>query len=209
MLVAGLVLTCVNASSATARTLPARDECTSLPGFTEFRARLQAAVARRDTAFLLSIIDPNIMFNFGGGSGQPAFAREWKLKGKRPSPIWQELAQMLRLGCASEEGTASMPYLFSRFPDDLDIFEGGVVVVKPGAQLWTRPDGRPMLTIPLWTVIEQSEVPGERESWRKVTLLDGRSGFVRTADVRSPADYRVIFERRRGRWVMTSFIAGD
>ena len=66
-----------------------------------------------------------------------------------------------------------------------------------------------MLTIPLWTVIEQSEVPGERESWRKVTLLGGRSGFVREADVRSPADYRVIFERRKGRWVMTSFIAGD
>ena len=209
MLVAGLVLSCVNAPTAKARTLPARDECTSLSGFTQFRARLEAAVARRDTAFLLSIVDPKITFNFGGGSGQAAFAWEWKLKGREPSPIWQELAQMLLLGCASDEGTASMPYLFSRFPDDLDAFEGGVVVVKPGARLWTRPNARPTLTIPLWTVIEQSEVPGERESWRKVTLPGGRSGFARNADVRSPIDYRVIFERRKGRWVMTSFIAGD
>ncbi len=66
-----------------------------------------------------------------------------------------------------------------------------------------------MLTMPLWTVIEQTEPPRNRESWRKVTLPDGTTGFVRTADVRSPADYRLIFERRLGRWVMTSLVAGD
>ncbi|MDP9414100.1 MAG: hypothetical protein M3Q08_08405 [Pseudomonadota bacterium] len=191
----------------TTRTLPPRDECKALPGFVSFRAQLAAAVARRDAKFLLSVADPEIAVHFGDGSGRDAFAAEWKLKEKQPSSIWPEIARMLRLGCGAEDGTAWMPYFFQRFPDEIDPFEG-VVVVRPGAQLWASARGRPIRPLRLWTVIEVAEW-SPRGGWGRVKLRDGKRAYVREADVRSPLHYRMIFERRKGRWMMTAFIAGD
>jgi hypothetical protein len=42
-----------------------------------------------------------------------------------------------------------------------------------------------------------------------VRLADGRTGFVRHDQVRSVLDYRAVFERREGHWLMTAFVAGD
>jgi hypothetical protein len=42
-----------------------------------------------------------------------------------------------------------------------------------------------------------------------VTLGNGRSGFVRREHVRSVIDYRATFEKVDGKWLMTTFLAGD
>ncbi len=187
-----------------ARTLPPRDECAADPGFAGFRAELLDIVARHDATRLLAIVTDDIRFSFGGGEGRANFAAEWGLADPDTSGLWVELAKALASGCARDEQTMSAPYIFRRFPDELDVFSSGVA--GPGARLYrTRVTDGDSVLIP-WEILDEVERDG---GWARVRLSDGRAGFVETIDVLNPTDYRAIFEKRDGRWRMTTFIAGD
>jgi hypothetical protein len=56
---------------------------------------------------------------------------------------------------------------------------------------------------------ETPKMPGEKREWVNVKLADGQTGFVAAEFIRGPVDYRAIFEKQNGRWVMTAFVAGD
>jgi hypothetical protein len=43
----------------------------------------------------------------------------------------------------------------------------------------------------------------------KVETLSGKKGFIKAKYVRSPIDYRAIFEKNNGKWKMGAFISGD
>jgi hypothetical protein len=49
----------------------------------------------------------------------------------------------------------------------------------------------------------------EHSRWIRVTVPGGRSGYLLREQVRSPIDYRALFERRGGQWRLTVFLAGD
>ena len=58
--------------------------------------------------------------------------------------------------------------------------------------------------------IVRVEATDDREApWRAVRLAGGRRGFMSTQYLRSPVDYRAIFNETEGRWRLTAFIAGD
>jgi hypothetical protein len=42
-----------------------------------------------------------------------------------------------------------------------------------------------------------------------VKLPDGRSAWLAGRDVYSPVGWRAFFEKRKGHWLMTLFVAGD
>ena len=192
-------------SAAPAQTLPPRDECG--PEFAAFRAQLLDIIARRDAARLLEHLDPQIEFSFGGdGPGRDAFAVQWGLATPETSALWTTLAEALLLGCArSENGEVAAPYLFVRFPQQVDVFSGGVA--RPGARLYSaagaEEDGVPIA----WQVVTETENRGT--GWTRVRLADGRSGFIPDEMLLSPIGWRAIFAQRGGRWLMTAFIAGD
>ena len=59
---------------------------------------------------------------------------------------------------------------------------------------------------------ENSVSDGKQEptySWLKVETLGGKKGFVGAEFVRSPIDYRAIFVKEKGKWKMSTFVAGD
>ncbi|MEA3013613.1 MAG: hypothetical protein QOD42_2158 [Sphingomonadales bacterium] len=187
-----------------ARTLPPRDECAADPDFARFRAELLDIVARHDATRLLAVVADDIRFDFGGGEGRRAFAGEWGLADPDRSGLWVELAKALASGCARDGGTMSAPYIFRRFPDELDVFSSGVAGL--GARLYrTQVTDGDSVPIP-WEILDEAERDG---GWTRVRLADGRAGFIETAHLLSPIDYRAIFEKRDGQWRMTMFIAGD
>jgi hypothetical protein len=204
-LLAALVLAALP-GAVRARTLPPRDECADAdPGFASFRAELLDIVARHDASGLLAIAADDIRFDFGGGEGRRAFSGEWGLAAPDRSAIWVELARVLASGCARDGETMTAPYIFRRFPDELDVFTSGVA--GPAARLYqARSDVGESVLIP-WEVL--AEVEREAGGWARVRLSDGRAGFVETAQLLNPIDYRAIFEKRDGQWRMTMFIAGD
>jgi hypothetical protein len=69
------------------------------------------------------------------------------------------------------------------------------------------------LDAPIIGVVSHSIVrmiePAQGKLWARVQLGDGRTGYMWHAYVRSPVDYRALFNLVDGRWKMTAFVAGD
>ena len=195
-------------TSVSGRQLPPTDQCASDVEFASFRAALIDAVERRDLAHILSVVSNDIQVDFGGGAGGDYFARAWALDRPEDSRLWEELGEALRLGCtANPDGRYWAPSLFgaSEIDDPFATF----LVIRPDAPLHASANAdSPVLANLTWELVEGVDWQ-ESDDWWRVRLSDGREGFIRRSDLRSPVDYRAVFERIDGRWRMTTFIAGD
>lgn len=187
--------------------LPPVDKCAVAPGFAAFREELLGVIARRDVKQLLALSDENIMLSFGGHFGHEAMRKMWQLDRPAASTIWAELGEALSLGCALTDGGAVAPSMAHNFPADFDVFEV-MIAVKPAALRAAPSDSARAIGTLDWDLLTIEDWDPDRR-WTKVRLQDGRTGFVRTDAVRSPIDYRAIFERKGGKWRMTAFVAGD
>jgi hypothetical protein len=205
----GLALFLATAPASTDRPrLPPVDQCAASPGFSAFRAELDDAVARQDVSKLLTLTDPDILLSFGEERGHADFRRIWALNQPETSGLWKELAEVLRLGCVLDGGTAIAPSLAHDIPDDYEIYDV-LVAVRPGSPLRASADDTAAAIATLdWDLLDVVNWDGAT-NWIKVRLKDGRAGFVRAAEVRSPIDYRATFDNKGGVWRMTIFIAGD
>lgn len=113
---------------------------------------------------------------------------------------------MLSLGCEEVGGERYAPGNLTKLGeyDEPLVY----VAVKKGAALRSGPD----VTAPIVMTLHNHvlfDAGGAPEGWLRVRLTDGQSGYVRSSDARSAIDYRAHFMKVGGRWLMTSFIAGD
>jgi len=99
------------------------------------------------------------------------------------------------------------PYIFSNWPEDIDSFEHSVIFGSD-VNLRKSPgtDGEVVGRLSYNVVKLPNEEPS---AWIKVTTLGGQTGYVKSEFVRSSIDYRAGFEKKRGVWKMTYFLAGD
>ena len=212
-----LIMTFVIGTTANvqARKLLPVDDAAKDPAFFTFRARLIQAVQRRDANYLISILSPSILNSFGGNGGIEEFKKDWKLD--RPqSPVWLELAKVLSLGGAfAQDGSFSAPYLHSSWPENGgDIFEVGAIVgdnvrVRAAPQITSSIVQTLSFDIIDVTEWQTAKARGEKRPWVKVKLANGQTGYVAEEFIRSPIDYRAVFAKEGGRWLMTAFVAGD
>ena len=188
------------------------DEAKLDPGFLTFRTKLIAAVDRKDAKYVLSVVDPNIKNGFGGEDGVVKFRRGWKLESPN-SEFWPEFSKVIKNGGSFiGEGRNRMnffgaPYVYSAWLEDLDAFEHSVIFGSD-VNLRKSPsaDGEIIGRLSHNLVTLPNEEPSE---WIKVTTLGGQTGYVKREFVRSSIDYRAGFEKKRGVWKMTFFLAGD
>jgi hypothetical protein len=190
------------------------DEAVRDPELFAFRARLQEAVARHDVAALLEAVDPNIKVDFGGGGGIADFRNAWKLQDGDKSPLWAELGLVLALGGAFQgDNLFAAPYVFTS--NKVDAYEQAVVL---GTNVRVRAEprvGSPVLATLSFDIVRLSQAarsrltPEQAEEWTAVELQGGRTGYIASRYVRSPIDYRALFNKIDGRWRMTAFVAGD
>lgn len=211
---AGGAHTAARAASAPApapapRALAPVDEAVRDADFFAFRARLQAALARRDVSALRSAVHPHVRNGFGGDDGAAAFMRRWQPQ-RRDSRLWETLAAALALGGSftGPDGFAA-PYVYSAWPQDIDAF-GHVALLGPGVPVHAAPAAAAPVLAALDNAIVPLAVPLRPEAaWVAVRLPDGRSGHVARARARSPVEYRALFNREGGRWRLTALVAGD
>jgi hypothetical protein len=203
-----LLLSLAAAPAASPVRLPPVDECSADPSFAAFREMLQDSVARKDREAFLKLVDPQVAVNFGGDAGHAAFVRNWELDRPEASPLWQKLEDVLPLGCGLREGAASIPSLMTQFPEDGDPYEE-VLTIGEGTSFYAKPDPASALVGKLdWELVRVTEWD-EKTDWSKIALADGRTGYILHRQLRSPLDYRAVFEKRNGAWRMTAFLAGD
>lgn len=184
------------------------DEAAMQPDFFSFRAQLAAAVARRDAAAVLAAMDEHVRTGFGGDDGRAAFERQW-LPDRPDSPLWEALGAVLALG-GSFTGAQqfSAPYVYSRWPGDLDAF-GHVALIASDVRLRTAPRADAAVIGRASFAMLELAGPATADGWFPVRTPDGRAGYVARTLARSPLDYRAIFERRNGRWRLVAFVSGD
>lgn len=196
------------AAVAAPNRLPPIDQCLSDPSFVVYRSGLLDAVRQQDRERLLAALADDIIVDFGGGSGKPLFAANWALDRSPTSRVWDELGRALALGCASSGDAFVAPSAIAQLDSDRDGF-ATLFAIVPGTQLRTEPrdDSEVVATLD-WDLLTSGEQVASSE-WLAVRLDDGRTGFVRRSQVRSPLDYRAVFEKRGERWLMTAFVAGD
>jgi hypothetical protein len=193
------------------------DEAAKDPAFLAFRDKLIAAAERKDSRYVLSMVDPKIQNGFGDRNGIAWFRRDWKL-GRHDSEFWPKfLAVMKSGGSFTGEGAKKMnsfaaPYIYSTWPEDLDAFEyfsitGSDVNLRKAPRADAEVAGK--LSYNIVKMESDLGADGKVPDWRKITTLGGMTGYVHRDYVRSSVDYRAGFEKKRGRWVMTFFLAGD
>ena len=188
--------------------LPPVDRCKGDASFTAFRMQLARAADRRDARAVMALLSDDVMVDFGGGSGKAAFAKAWKLDRPRESGLWDEVKTILRLGCVHEKSGWLMPSFGSQLEVHLDPMTT-LFAIRPGSALRSQPRAdAPVVTRLDWDVLILKEVSGD-DGWLRVSLHDGREGYVRPAQVRSPLDPRMTVDRINGRLRITAFVAGD
>jgi hypothetical protein len=204
-LIAGLLAASVLA--APPQLMPV-DEASTRPDFFSFRASLQGAIARRDTTALLAVVHPQIKNSFGGDDGIDKFRSMWKID-EPDSEIWAELGTVLALGGSFHDtDTFVAPYVFSRWPDQFDAFEH-VAVIGSNVRIRSQPDttSTPIDTVS-FAILPVAREGADTEGWTAVQI-DKTAGYISSAYVRSPIDYRAIFRFEGGRWRLVTFVAGD
>ncbi|MET0179201.1 MAG: hypothetical protein ABW194_01805 [Novosphingobium sp.] len=184
-----------------------KDECAALPGFAAFREALFAAIRTRDGDGLAKLADPAVRLDFGGGAGPDELRR--RLATTRPE-LWDELDSIVRLGCAADGGVATMPWVFSRWPDSVDPYAGRLVL-GTSVPLRRRPaPAAPERERLDWALVSLAgDGFDPKAPYTEVTAPGGARGFVETARLRSLLDYRIIADRIDGEWRITALIAGD
>lgn len=197
------------------RVLPV-DEAAQDPGFFAFRASLQRAIAERDTTAVLAVVDSTIKLSFGGDAGIDWFVEFWL-----ESPdgdIWVELGAVLALGGRfMGDSLFYAPYTFNAFaagerPPEYDPYEALIAIDDAVPVLAAPEPGADTLAVLSFHLVLhewRTAVAEPPAGWTAIRLADDALGFVRTRSVRSPLDYRAVFERREGCWRMTMLIAGD
>jgi hypothetical protein len=182
--------------------------------FVKFRDGLKATIARKDASALFAVLASDIKIDFGGFGGGPEFQKMWKPYDK-DSKVWAALSLVVEQGGNFDSPARfSAPYVYSAFPSDVDGLEH-VVVTNEEAVLRAQPKAdapivrkldRDILTVVNGAMAQHEAGP---DDWTEVKDAKGKHGFVLARDVRSPIDYRAYFEKRKGKWVMTMFLAGD
>ena len=194
------------------------DEADKNASFLAFRTKLIQAVQKRDVKFVLSIVDKNIKNGFGGDDGIANFKKQWKIY-NRNSEFWKEFSTVLTHGGTfDKENKLSFyaPYLFTVFPEDIDAFEYQAIFGN-NVNLRAKPDVNSSIVAVLSYNVVQTDWENSVKSksnqneflWVKIKTLGGKIGYVKPEFVRSSIDYRAGFDKIRGRWIMTFFVAGD
>lgn len=207
--------------AAQERYLKPIDEGNQNTSFSQFRSKLISAVKNKDKKYLFSVLDPKIEVSFGGDNGIADFKKFWEID-KANSGVWEELLLVLNNGGTflQENGKRTeqfcAPYTFTSFPEDLDAFEYNVIFGN-NVRLRSKPNlssdivaklSYNIVKIDFENSVRDSKDEG-RFTWYKIETLGGLYGFVSADYVRSPIAYRACFEKKKGVWKMTAFIAGD
>jgi hypothetical protein len=191
-------------------TLKPVDEGPSDSSFAAFRKDLLDAVQQRDAKRLIAALDPDIRTSFGGGGRIAGFREQWSPDNK-DSAVWAELETILTNGGTFLKGGTTpsfwAPYVYSAWPDGFDAFEYGAVMGE-NIPLRESPanDGK-TLGLLSYNIVKLTRE--EKSGFLRVQTEDGRSGWVGSAQVRSPIGYRAGFIKSSEGWKMNALVAGD
>lgn len=213
-LVAALAACFVLSAPAAARTLEPVDESAKDPQLAALIATLVKACDEKDFAPFEAALSPDAIASFGGDAGPQGFKDAYGLPDPN-SPFWAEFKAAVTMGGVfMDETTYGAPYAYAAWPEDLDSFEY-VVAIGPKTALYDKPaDGAKEIADVTHMFLEviQKEPDTTPEGWVHVKpagTKGAKAGYVKYAEIRSPLNYRAVFQKTENRWWLGAFVAGD
>jgi hypothetical protein len=174
--------------------------------------RMRRIVAERDYRSLEALMSHNFRVEFDVGQGPRVFRSHWRIESGE-SPVWKILERLLSLeGMFYSPTLYALPYLYARFPTDLNPLEY-VVAVKDEVPLFANPESgaEPIgflqhSIVPLAKPLEPPVIiPSEGFIELNHPVL-GKC-FAASSAVYSPAGHRAFFEKRSSQWRWISLAA--
>jgi hypothetical protein len=191
------------------------DEALHDASWAAFKARLLAAIAKRDRAFVLSVLDPNVRNGSDAPRGIAEFRKQWDIDAS-DGVFWRQLPSALSVGSAwfqrsKQQRELCAPYVLAKWPRDVDPSVYGVIsardaVVKAGPS-WESGTVATLsyhiVRVTDWEVPDHDPKFGQK--WVRIRLLKEGTGYVPEEHVRSPVEHTACFVRTRNRWRLTVF----
>lgn len=196
------------------RRIEPADEALRDPSWAIFRARLLEALAKRDRAFVLRVLDRNVRNGSDLPRGIAEFRKQWDLDAK-DSRFWRELPSALGAGSAylarpKRPRELCAPYVLAGWPGDVDPTTYGVITSRE-ALVKSEPshDAHTLGTLSYHIVrVTDWEVPDEDKSfaqkWVRIWFKD-LMAFVPEEQIRSPVEHAACFVRTSAGWRLTVF----
>jgi hypothetical protein len=164
-----------------------RDDCAAIADATPFLAKVKFAVAARDVEAFAALASPEILLDFGGGSGRDELRRRFAPGSK----MWAELDKIMALGCAIGEDTGALviPWFFAQDLGDADPFST-VVALSSSVPLLAKPVRTARIRKILnWQLVALHEGISTPPGYAAASVIDSDwSGYVQTDRFRAQID---------------------
>ena len=205
-------LACASVFADELRKLPPPSQGPRDAALTTLLSRMRRIVTERDYRSLEALMLPTFRVEFDVGQGPRVFRNHW-LTESRQSPVWKILQRLLSLdGTFYSPTLYALPYVYARFPIDLNPLEY-VVAVNKEVPLFAKPEpgAEPIgllqhSIVPLAKPLEPPVII-PAEGFIEVNHPSLGRCFAAAGSVYCPAGHRAFFEKRKGEWRWISLAA--
>jgi hypothetical protein len=206
-LLVSITLCALLSSPCQATQQPPKDEATTDATLVTFRQHLLRAVKHKDLPFIISILDPNVQYGLGAGSGKTEFMRNWNLSAKQ-SDFWTKFNLAVERGGVfyTEDGKREFTAPYADFDKVAGSENEMAVVVNSCEPLREQPnETAKVLTTLHYDMVELPGAGDQKPSaWTKVKVGD-KQGYVASIDLIKQTDPFAKFRKIHGKWYLTWF----
>lgn len=193
------------------RTLLPEDQSARDRSLQALLGTMRTIVRRKDSAALGALMAPDFKVEFDVGKGSEVFRREWKSE-MSDSAVWTVLDRLLLLGGTFySDSLFALPYVYTRFPYDLDRLRHVVAVgdIPAHAQSNAASPRVGRLKHAIVPLAAPATPPAMLCQQPFVAVQHPEFGlcYVAGTDVYSPVGHRAFFEKRHGQWRWISLAA--
>jgi hypothetical protein len=192
---------------------PPIDEGANNVQFAEFRANLMSAIQKKNYEWATSRIALTVKYSFGEDNGKKELLETWDRIPTAREEFFAALLGCLKLGgqFKKHDGKTHFiaPYVFSAWPDEYDAFSH-FAVTRAHASVYAKPDEGSEVVSEAGQSIVRYDHSELADGWHWIEYAEDKWAWIKAADVRSPIDYRAIFEKNEvGSYVLVTLVAGD
>jgi hypothetical protein len=201
---------------------PPRNEVNKDSSLKVFVDTLKAVIARRDAPALLKLLSPNVEIAFDGPMNNIKGFTEMYAPKYPSSQVWKNLHTVVSLGGVFDKAERNR-FIFP-YASEMDIKNeycdgcgSCLTIIAPDVNVRKKADRLSasvgQLNYDVVKIIEEpvsKTMGGASDNWAYIQTFDGKiTGWVRNDLTWDICDYRLHLMKKKGKWQIAVFIAGD